>query len=430
MQGCVTTNELTAAQAAGIDCFFWFENSNDPYRPREGYAAGVADAKEALQALASLGVPTATPVYYTVDFNISNGNEIDAYFRGIASLVPVSQIGAYGQYTTIDWLYQHRLATYFCQTTAWMDGRGWHPAAQMHQDTSSYSIGGIAVDRLTVTTAQFGQYPQSATPGGYEPSAVPGVPLRYEQSDSNLVYTGAWSPFAVAYASPGTYSQADTNGASVVIPFNGERLDWIAAKGPTMGKALVSIDGQAPTTVDLASDAALLQQDVWSTGTLPAGLHTVTISWDPANVPGTYVDVDAVDVLGSLVAATRFEQTDPRLQWSGGWTPVPNDSSSGGSYERAAGPASVTINFTGLDFTLIGDVGPHQGEAKITVDGGTPLYLDCYTSIPLYNQVLWTTGCLPPGNHTVIIEWTGQKQPSAAASRITVDAVAVIGELR
>ena len=48
MQRCVTTAELTAAAAAGVDCFFWFENSNDLYRPRDGYAAGVADAKEAL----------------------------------------------------------------------------------------------------------------------------------------------------------------------------------------------------------------------------------------------------------------------------------------------------------------------------------------------------------------------------------------------
>ena len=121
----VTTAELDAAAAAGVDTFFWFESTGD--RALDGYAAGVADAKEALNALASLRVPTTTPVYYTVDFNLLDGSRIDAYFRGIASVVPVSQIGAYGNYTTVNWLYRHSLATYFCQPTAWMGSRGWHP---------------------------------------------------------------------------------------------------------------------------------------------------------------------------------------------------------------------------------------------------------------------------------------------------------------
>jgi hypothetical protein len=105
----VTTTELEAATAAGVDYFFWFEDSNDHFRARDGFAVGAADAREALRGLASLGLPTTTPVYYTVDFPTSDGGEIDAYFRGIASVVPASQIGVYGNYTTIDWLYEHGL---------------------------------------------------------------------------------------------------------------------------------------------------------------------------------------------------------------------------------------------------------------------------------------------------------------------------------
>ena len=58
----VTTTELKAARAAGVDFFFWFEDSRNHYRARDGgFAAGVADAQEALRALASLGVPPARP---------------------------------------------------------------------------------------------------------------------------------------------------------------------------------------------------------------------------------------------------------------------------------------------------------------------------------------------------------------------------------
>ncbi len=163
----VTTAELEAATAAGVDYFFWFEDSENHFSARNGFAQGVADAEEALLALERLGVPTDTPVYYTVDFPASHGSEIDAYFRGVNSVAPVSQIGVYGNYITIDWAYQQGLATYFCQSNAWPQPQGWHPAAQMRQDVTSLWVGGVHCDRLTVTVDDFGQCPatQALTTG-------------------------------------------------------------------------------------------------------------------------------------------------------------------------------------------------------------------------------------------------------------------------
>ena len=173
----VTAAELKAAADAGVDYFFWFEDSDNHFRARDGgFATGVADAQQALRSLASLDLPATTPVYFTVDFPCPDGNQIDAYFRGVNSVLPVSQIGAYGNYTTIDWLYQHGLATYFCESDAWPEPEGWHPQAQMHQYTGTYRIGGVSVDRLTVTAADFGQC------------------RRHEESDPRLSYSGAWTP--------------------------------------------------------------------------------------------------------------------------------------------------------------------------------------------------------------------------------------------
>ena len=123
----VTKAELEAATAAGVDFFFWFEDSDNHFSARNGFAQGAADAEEALRALERLGVPPETPVYYTVDYPASVGGEIDAYFRGINSVVPVSQVGVYGNYTTIDWVYKNGLASYFCQSNAWSQPQGWHP---------------------------------------------------------------------------------------------------------------------------------------------------------------------------------------------------------------------------------------------------------------------------------------------------------------
>jgi hypothetical protein len=165
----VTKAELEAATAAGVDLFFWFEDSDNHFSARNGFTQGEADAQEALRALERLGVPSDTPVYYAVDFPALDGSEIDAYFRGINSVVPVSQVGVYGNYTTIDWVHKNGLATYFCQSNAWSQPQGWHPAAQMRQDVTSLTIGGVHCDRLTVTTDDFGQCrrrEESARPPG------------------------------------------------------------------------------------------------------------------------------------------------------------------------------------------------------------------------------------------------------------------------
>ena len=277
----VTTAELKAAADAGVDYFFWFEDSDNHFRARDGgFAAGVADAQEALRSLGSLGLPTTTPVYFTVDFPCPDGNQIDAYFRGVNSVVPASQIGAYGNYTAIDWLYQHGLATYFCESDAWPEPQGWHPQAQMHQYTGTYHVGGVSVDRLTVTTADFGQC------------------RRHEESDPRLYYSGSWTPSntpaGVYSGGASLYSAAP--GASVTVGFYGTSLDLIATTGPDGGSASVSLDGADASAISLYSATPQYQQKAWSSGLLSSSPHILTIRQNTGGL-----NVDAFDIAGSLI---------------------------------------------------------------------------------------------------------------------------------
>lgn len=280
----VTKAELAAATAAGVDYFFWFEDSDNHFSARNGFDQGVADAQEALRALERLGVPTTTPVYYTVDFPASDGSEIDAYFRGIVSVVPVSQVGVYGNYVTIDWIHEHGLATYFCQSNAWPQSQGWHPVAQMRQDVRSLWIGGVHCDRLTVTAADFGQC------------------RRREQSDPRVGYTGTWSAVAQPLASGGSYARSSTPGASATINFRGTRLDWLAVQGLTPGAADIYLDGVKQATIDLTAPASAFQVAAWSTGDIPAGDHMVEIVRSPSSAPGQRLTLDALDVWGTIRA--------------------------------------------------------------------------------------------------------------------------------
>ena len=124
-------------------------------------------------------------------------------------------------------------------------------------------------------------------------------PVRYQQTDSRIVYTPAWSVFSTASASGGSYDRSLASGAVATITFTGTRLDWIATKGTTTGYADVWVDGVKVTTtpINLTAASVAYQVDVWSSGTLTAGPHTIRIVRNDA-LSGTtkYVTLDAVDI--------------------------------------------------------------------------------------------------------------------------------------
>lgn len=132
------------------------------------------------------------------------------------------------------------------------------------------------------------------------PAPVVPAPTLYDQTDPHLAYSGTWYTFSTTSAFGGSYARANTNGASVTIPFTGQSLDWIAMKGTTTGIADVSLDGGPAQIVNLANPVAIYKQKVWSSGPLRNGPHTVTISRDPASSAGKYITIDAVEVLGTL----------------------------------------------------------------------------------------------------------------------------------
>ncbi len=271
------------------------------------------------------------------------------------------------------------------------------------------------------------------------PTPAP-TPTRYEQTDTHFAFAGTWGTFSTTGASGGGYKRTNASGSSVTVSFNGTYLAWIATKGTTLGKAKVSLDGGAATTVDLAAASVAYQQKVWNTGTLASGNHTVRIEWDTANA-GKYVSIDAFDVIGTVLQvsagpaaptpkATRHEQNSALLTYAGGWTASSSSSASGGSFRFADSAGSaVTVTFTGSYLAWIAKKSPVYGKAKVTVDGGTPVSVDLYSANTLWQQKVWDTGTLASGAHTVRIEWTGSKSSGATDTNINVDALDIVGTL-
>ena len=123
---------------------------------------------------------------------------------------------------------------------------------------------------------------------------------RYEPTDVRLICTDSWSTVAASGASGGSYKRTNSASAFFDFMFSGRQCEWIATTGPAMGGARVSIDGGASVTIDLFSAATRDQQKVWSSPVLPDGYHRVQIWLSATSPAGAYIDVDALDVHGSL----------------------------------------------------------------------------------------------------------------------------------
>jgi hypothetical protein len=127
---------------------------------------------------------------------------------------------------------------------------------------------------------------------------------------------------------------------------------------------------------------------------------------------------------------TRYQQNAAQLTYSGTWTVGSATAASSGSYRYAnTSGMAVTATFKGTSLAWIAKTGPTFGIANVSVDGGTPVSVDLYSSAVLYQQKVWATATLASGYHTVRIEWKGSKNAAATNTNIDVDAFDVEGSL-
>ncbi len=86
----------------------------------------------------------------------------------------------------------------------------------------------------------------------------------------------------------------------------------------------------------------------------------------------------------------------------------------------------MTVTFDGTYLAWIATQGTTLGKAFVSLDGGAAVSVDLARSAVAYQQKVWNTGTLAPGQHTVTI-W---RDPlNIAGKYISVDAFEVLGTL-
>jgi hypothetical protein len=207
--------------------------------------------------------------------------------------------------------------------------------------------------------------------------------VRIEQEDAAWLNSGSWSNLALQRASGGSYRRASAAGDSAELSFNGTWLSLGFIGDRFSGEVQISIDGVNRGSFDLYRRDELPVQLHFDG--LSAGSHSVRLTLaGTANAfaAGTRVQLDYADYGdGSALPDGVFEQSDPRLHLSGGWTEVAYAGASGGSYVRASN-ATAWFPFGGDSFSLHAVAYSGAGRIRLYVDG---VYLDTVDLFALVN---------------------------------------------
>jgi SpoIID/LytB domain protein len=265
--------------------------------------------------------------------------------------------------------------------------------------------------------------------GSIVPAPKPPATNTYQQNDSNLFYLGTWTAQSASAASGGSFRFINAKG-SCTVEFTGTSLAWMGKKKSTYGIAKLTLDGQSKGAVDLYS-ATEIYGRVWETGTLASGAHTLTIDWTGtknASATDRNIAVDAFLIAGTVAKAPpRYEQTQPTITYAGSWATFGATGASGGNYKRAnTSGASVTIDYNGTYLGWIATKGTTLGKAKVSLDGGTATTVNLAATAVAYQQLVWSTGSLTAGSHTVKITWDTS---NTAGKYISLDAIDLVGTL-
>lgn len=120
-------------------------------------------------------------------------------------------------------------------------------------------------------------------------------PMRFENTDPSILYSGQWVVTPITGASGGTVHRVNQPGAASQFNFNGGQVSWLTTKGPNRGIARVLVDNVWRETVDLYAPSELVNQLI-TYSSLGDGAHTIRVEVTGTRsgpAIDTVVDIDA-----------------------------------------------------------------------------------------------------------------------------------------
>lgn len=214
--------------------------------------------------------------------------------------------------------------------------------------------------------------------------------------------------------------------------FTGTRARVYGIKGDWCGYADVQVDFGDAVRIDTYSATTEEQALFFDTGELPYGEHTVTLTVageKNSASSDTWIEYDKAEVEDSLynnpiVDTVVWNDENPNLDKFSVWT----HQSVPGSYhddDSASNTwlASIEFTFNGTNAVIYGLKGPWCGKMEVKVDGVSVGTIDTYASEQQLQQILYDTGTLDAGEHTVKIIVKATKSSASSGKWIEIDKI-------
>ncbi len=182
-----------------------------------------------------------------------------------------------------------------------------------------------------------------------------------------------------------------------------------------------------------------LSDPILDTYTGPNPLYQA--SQDLPDAAVLYWTVSAVNAAGETAAPVHTFQTPGLAETrvltvdessdfiarSGGWNLQRSEKSYNGTDMSAQSAGEYSeFTFTGTQARILGIRGEWCGLAQVSVDGGEPVTVDTYSAVREDQAVLFDTGELAPGTHTVLLRVLGEKSAGSTDCWIEFDAVQLL----
>jgi hypothetical protein len=248
------------------------------------------------------------------------------------------------------------------------------------------------------------------TAGRSVPATAVSVRAHTRFSYSQYPVTYQWAILEQGAALGGSYVEEDSAGGTETFQANGTSVGIVTWNVPNGGRATVTVsNGKTPVTRAIDTYSANAGDHTTTISGLSGGAHTVTIRVDgthDASSTGNRVGLD-----GTVVGGVTQDTPDLTATWAVVGTTAASTRTKG---------ASVSLEFSGTGIVWTAYSGPAEGEANVSVDGGTPVTKDLYAS-SYGPKAIALGGLSQDGFHTITITALGTKDPASEDALTTIE---------
>jgi FtsP/CotA-like multicopper oxidase with cupredoxin domain len=240
-------------------------------------------------------------------------------------------------------------------------------------------------------------------------------PGKYDDANDSWIYSGTWSTYSGTGPANNTMHYTAAQGDSAQLFFNGTQFVLTFAKSANRSSIDVYVDDQYEDTID-ANQSTTAWQQTWTSPSYTNGNHSVRLEHAGT---GTYIDVDAIRILG-YVPAGVYDDANDNWVYSGTWSTYSGTGPANNTmHYTAAQGDSAQLLFKGAQFILTFAKAANRGTINVYVDDLPVETIDANESTTAWQQT-WTSPSYTNGNHSVRLEHAG------TGAYIDIDAIQIL----